>query len=304
MKKVSVIITTYNAERTIARTLNSVLRQEGIGKAFTLELIVIDDCSTDDTLEILEKFNLDIQQFFSTPANSGGPNKGRNIGLRHATGDYICFLDHDDLWQPHKILLQLKAAEHVPIVTGSYSTTNTYTGINTLAENLEMTRFFEPNETFLKKLSKEKIDVQSTYLGTVMIHRDLKHVLFEEHFGMLDFDWTLRLFEKRASAEISEHLVTRVVDGSNLSLNAEYRKKDYYYSLMCLESFEKRYPREVALALRRINGSRARYCYLQGNMSEARKYLWKAMPGMKETLYYITSYAGSQWVRRNFSVFG
>jgi glycosyltransferase involved in cell wall biosynthesis len=304
MKKVSVIITTYNAERTIARTLNSVLRQEGIGKVFTLELIVIDDCSTDGTLEILEKFNLDIQQFISTPANSGGPNKGRNMGLRHATGDYICFLDHDDVWLPNKILLQLKAAEHVPIVTGSYSTTNTHTGINTQAENLKTTKFFEPNETFLKKLSKEKMGVQNTYLGSVMIHQDLKHVLFEEHFGMLDFDWTLRLFEQRASAEISAPLVTRFVDGSNLSLNSEYRKKDYYYSLMCLETFEARYPREVALALKRINGSRARYCYLQGNMPEARKYLLKAMPGMKETLYYITSFAGSQWVKRNFSVFG
>jgi glycosyltransferase involved in cell wall biosynthesis len=304
MKKVSVIITTYNAERTIARTLNSVLRQEGIGKVFTLELIVIDDCSTDGTLEILEKFNLDIPLFFSTPANSGGPNKGRNIGLQHATGDYICFLDHDDVWLPNKILLQLKAAEHVPIVTGSYSTNNTHTGINTQAENLETTKFFEPNETFLKKLSKEKMDVQNTYLGSVMIHKDLKHVLFEEHFGMLDFDWTLRLFEHRASAEISAPLVTRFVDGSNLSLNSEYRKKDYYYSLMCLETFEARYPREVALALKRINGSRARYCYLQGNMPEARKYLLKAMPGMKETLYYITSFAGSQWVKRNFSVFG
>ncbi|MBT1690701.1 glycosyltransferase family 2 protein [Dawidia soli] len=304
MKKVSVIITTYNAEKTIARALHSVLRQEGMGRAFTVELIVIDDCSTDDTLEILEKFSLDIQQFYSTPANSGGPNKGRNIGLRYATGDYICFLDHDDLWLPHKIRLQLQAGEHVPIVTGSYSMTNTHTGIHTLAENLEMTRFFAPNETFLKKLSKEKMGVQNTYLGTVMIHKDLKHILFEEHFGMLDFDWTLRLFEQRASAEIAAHVATRFVDGHNLSLDVEYRKKDYYYSLMCLEGFEKRYPREVALARKRINGSRARYCYLQGNMPEARKYLRKAMPGVKETLYYITSFAGSQWVKRYFPVFG
>ncbi len=303
MVKVSVIIPTYNSEKSIASAVISVLTQAGIGKDFTIELIVVDDCSVDNTVEILKKFE-DIL-FYKTPENSGGPNKGRNIGLKNASGDYICLLDHDDTWEPQKLRLQLKAAENFPIVTCSYEVTNTVTGLHAMVGDSDSRIIsFKPNETFLKKLSKEKTNVQHVYMSTIMIHKSLKHILFEENFGMLDFDWILRLFEGRPSAEVSANLVSRSVNHKNLSLNDEYRKRDYYCSLMVLETYEKMYSNEVVKGIRRTNGSRARYYYLVGEMRKARRYLLKAKPGLKEVLYYLTSFFGSTWVKKRFVIFG
>ena len=94
MKKcVSVIVTTYNSEESIERTLNSILKQEGIGEVFDIELIVVDDHSTDNTPAILKEFDATI---LTTAHNTGGPNVGRNMGLKRATGDFICIIDHDD----------------------------------------------------------------------------------------------------------------------------------------------------------------------------------------------------------------
>ena len=102
--RVSVILTTYNSANFIQRTLNSILSQQGKGSVFELELLVIDDASTDNTPHILARNNI---VYISNSENSGGPNKGRNIGLKIATGDYICFCDHDDAWEPSKIIRQL-----------------------------------------------------------------------------------------------------------------------------------------------------------------------------------------------------
>jgi len=102
--KVSVIIPTYNSERTIRRAIKSVLAQEGINEYFTIEILICDDCSTDDTLNIAKDYP--VRLFFSR-VNSGGPNRGRNVGIKNATGDLIAFLDHDDVWLPDKIKKQL-----------------------------------------------------------------------------------------------------------------------------------------------------------------------------------------------------
>lgn len=303
MVKVSVIITTFNSEKCIGSAINSVLNQEGIGSRFDLELIVVDDGSTDSTSDILKNFNISL--YHTTPSQSGGPNKGRNIGLKNSTGDYICFLDHDDTWEPQKIQLQLEAAKFAPIITCGYEIRNLSTGQHFRRSRPDSKiRIFQTNETFRKKLSREKKDIQHTYMSSFMIHKDLRDVYFEENFGMLDFDWILRLFENRPSVEISDKLVSRYVNETNLSLNHEYRRKDYYYSLMYLETYKKEYPNEVSLALKRLNGSRARYFYLVGEMKEARKYFLKAMPGLKELVYYITTFLGSKWVKKRFIVFG
>ena len=61
---------------------------------FDLELIVVDDCSSDDTINILQSNKIN---YLSTGKNSGGPNKGRNLALKQSTGDFICIADHDDI---------------------------------------------------------------------------------------------------------------------------------------------------------------------------------------------------------------
>lgn len=302
MKKVSVILATYNGEKTIEKTIQSILNQKGNGEEFEIELIVIDDCSTDNTVKVVKQFNVIV---LSTLVNSGGPNTGRNIGLKHLTGDYICIADQDDSWNENRIISQLPYFKETSIVSSGY----TVIDIN---EDREMKRVnenpngfinYSKNATFISKLTKS-LKGQNIYLGGIMYSSKLKHILFEEHFGMVDFDWVIRLFYNQDSIEICGSLYTRYVEGANLSLNEDYRRKDFYYSLLTIEKYQDEYPREVITGYKKIHGSRARYYYLIGDMKKARFYFRKGPRNMKTLLYYLTTFVGSKYVKRKFNIFG
>ena len=302
MKKISVIITTFNGSKTISKTLDSVINQEGKGIDFEIELIVIDDCSTDETYSILQEFNLILLQ---NKTNSGGPNKGRNLGLRFATGDFICIIDQDDFWKKNRIKSILPYLDKAPIITCGYEIINVSSNnsiIRLQRDNKEFI-YFEKNETFKKRLTKS-LDGQNTYLASILFSNKLKHILFEEHFGMVDFDWLLRLFHEQTSIEVCKVLYERHVDGSNLSLNERYRRFDFYYSLLTIESYENSYSKETRIATNKIFGSRARYYYLIGNMKKARYYFVRSQYNLKTLFYYLTTYIGSKIVKKYFNVFG
>lgn len=96
----SVIIPVYNAEKTIARTLDSVLAQSY--PAF--EIIVVDDASKDGTKEILDTQYAGRIVYIQKLFNSGS-SAARNSGMDAARGDYIAFLDADDVWHKDKLML-------------------------------------------------------------------------------------------------------------------------------------------------------------------------------------------------------
>ena len=92
--KIAVIIPTYNAEKFIQQTLNSVLNQTVAPD----EIIVIDDGSTDQTIYQVQKFNCTLL----TQENKGAAS-ARNLGIKHSKSDWIAFLDSDDLWEKTRI---------------------------------------------------------------------------------------------------------------------------------------------------------------------------------------------------------
>lgn len=104
---VTVVIPAYNAAAFIADTLHSVINQ-----TFSdWEVWVIDDASTDDTPFIVGDFAArDTRiQLYSVPENYGGPAGPRNLGVSRASGEWIAFLDADDIWHPQKLERQLAA---------------------------------------------------------------------------------------------------------------------------------------------------------------------------------------------------
>ena len=105
---VSVVIPLYNKESYIIQTLQSVLNQT----YSNLECIIVDDGSTDKSVEITSRFISDNKLSWSliTQVNSG-QTKARNRGIHEARGEYIAFLDSDDLWPVDKIELQVEAIE-------------------------------------------------------------------------------------------------------------------------------------------------------------------------------------------------
>jgi glycosyltransferase involved in cell wall biosynthesis len=106
MPRVSVIVPTYNRGDVLARAIESVLRQE----LRDLELIVVDDCSTDDTESIVESYDDPRVRYFRHETNRGG-SAARNTGIEHATGEYVAFLDDDDEYRPKKLTKQVECLD-------------------------------------------------------------------------------------------------------------------------------------------------------------------------------------------------
>ena len=115
MPKISVIIPVYNGEKTIQETIESVLNQS----ESDFELIVINDGSQDATLDIVASIRDPRLKVFSYP--NGGVSASRNRGFFHAEGEFIAFLDADDLWTPEKLEAQLKALQKNPQAAVAYS---------------------------------------------------------------------------------------------------------------------------------------------------------------------------------------
>lgn len=103
---ISVIIPTYNREKTILRSVNSVLNQT----IKNLEVIVVDDCSTDNTVQLLEKIEDKRLRVLKHKTNKGAC-EARNTGILNAKGDYIAFQDSDDAWRHNKLELQIAAMD-------------------------------------------------------------------------------------------------------------------------------------------------------------------------------------------------
>ena len=108
--KISVVIPLYNAEKYIRECLVSVL-----ASTFQdYELLVVDDCSTDNSVAEVKKLlpHFDGRlKIFSTGKNSGGPGVPRNVGIKNSSGKYITFIDNDDLILPNTLEIFFETAE-------------------------------------------------------------------------------------------------------------------------------------------------------------------------------------------------
>lgn len=104
---VSVVIPSYNSRRYIAEAIDSVRAQQ----VENLELVIVDDGSTDDSVEFIRQIAPEARVI--TQANAGAA-AARNHGVQEARGRYIAFLDADDVWVPGKLKAQLKVMEQQP----------------------------------------------------------------------------------------------------------------------------------------------------------------------------------------------
>lgn len=115
MPKVSVIIPTYNLCDLLRSTIDSVLAQT-LGN---LELIIVDDGSTDDTRDVVQSIEDRRVRYFHK--DNGGTPSARNYGLARAKGEFVAFLDHDDLWPPNYLDVMIGNLEKKPEFGLGYS---------------------------------------------------------------------------------------------------------------------------------------------------------------------------------------
>ena len=111
---VSAIIPVHNGELYVADSVRSVLGQSHA----VAECIVVDDGSTDNTRDVLASFGSSIVVVHQ---EHRGVSAARNAGIREARGDYLAFLDADDVWFPDKIAVQLGALQSAPHAGAAYS---------------------------------------------------------------------------------------------------------------------------------------------------------------------------------------
>ena len=144
--KVSVIIPFYNNIQWLRDALDSVLNQDYLN----YEVIVVNDGSEEDTSSLLSMYKGRVT-FYSK--ENGGAASARNFGIAHATGEYVAFLDSDDLWKPNKLSVQISNMIKFGAVWS-------YTDYETFGEEVK---------TEYKKMSKKSMGMSesvSPYIGT------------------------------------------------------------------------------------------------------------------------------------------
>jgi glycosyltransferase involved in cell wall biosynthesis len=210
---VSVVIPTYNRAGVVIEAVASVLAQE----PSILEVLVVDDGSTDDTVARLRALGPPVQVI--PVAHSGIPGRVRNVGIRQARGELVAFLDSDDLWLPGKLARQLAylaAHPHVGLVyTDEY--------FEERGRRLPRTRFadYPPRDRFVYQ---DRIARISTQLSSVLVGRVvLKTVsLFDEGLRRYeDADLLSRISERYALGFITEPLVVYRMHVDSLHLTAD-----------------------------------------------------------------------------------
>lgn len=116
MKKVSVIIPVYNSSKHIRECLDSVIKQT----YKNLEIILVDDKSSDNSIEIIKSYNDKRIKLIESKENLGAA-ESRNKGVKEATGNYICFIDSDDFWKLNKIEKQVRFIKNKEFIYAGYS---------------------------------------------------------------------------------------------------------------------------------------------------------------------------------------
>lgn len=158
---VSIVIPTYNRKKKVLEAITSVFDQN----IDNIEVIVVDDGSTDDTFSYLTSLALPIKILRK---ENGGVSQARNAGIDVATGTYIALLDSDDLWLPGKLKEQLEYFDSHPDIKVVY--TDQYLCID--GKNLEQTRF-QRNPPKNKMLFPGFVDYTPIHTSTVMLKKEV-----------------------------------------------------------------------------------------------------------------------------------
>jgi glycosyltransferase involved in cell wall biosynthesis len=115
---VSVIIPTHNRSARLKDALESAQAQVGVGQVFDVEIIVVDDASSDGTPELVQRYPA--VRYLRHPTNRGGA-AARNTGIEASRGSFVAFLDDDDVWLPQKLTVQVPVLQAHPEAGGVYS---------------------------------------------------------------------------------------------------------------------------------------------------------------------------------------
>jgi len=238
---VSVCIPTYNAGKTVRSTLQSILNQT----YHNLEILVVDNLSTDDTLSLLQQINDPRLVIYKNERNIGAEaNFSKCIGL--ASGEYTAIFHADDLYQPNMVEKQVQAFQTNSTIGAAFTLANhindrgELTGEDILPTELKGKGIYYFPEIFISLLGNTNFLVCPSAMVRSEIYKELAPFNDEWFRTSADLDMWLRILEKHPIAILDERLMSRRLSKGQGSYRYSYLRTeeadffkvmDYYLSV-------------------------------------------------------------------------
>ncbi|MBX7174811.1 MAG: glycosyltransferase family 2 protein [Pyrinomonadaceae bacterium] len=208
---ISVLIPVYNSENYIAEAIESVLRQT----YQDFEIIVVDDGSTDNTRQVIESFGEKVQYHYQ---KNYGAGVARNKCIALSRGDFLAFLDADDVWSKNKLELQMQ----------EFEADNSLEAVFGMVENVKQ-------KDWEQRVFQTNAPVENLFKGftqtTMLIKREsfLRVGMFPEENTIGEFvDWLLRAKEANLQMKLLPELfLWRRIHDSNLGIKHRSKVNDY-----------------------------------------------------------------------------
>lgn len=227
MPLVSVIIPTYNRSALVKEAVESVLAQT-LGD---LEVLVVDDGSTDNTRKTIEAIaNKRVRYFYK---ENGGVSTARNLGLKNAAGEYVAFLDSDDLWEPDYLNTMISAIKKNEKYGAAYTTLHQY-----YTDGREKKKY-RAKHCVSGKITCNFFNVIFVFLPALIVrNKFLEDCCFDESLTSSgDIDFILRLTLKAeflyvdgdlVKRRVQTNSISRVDDGALVSVNKAFVLERFY----------------------------------------------------------------------------
>ena len=264
MPTLSVIIHTYNNEKFIAETVESVLNQT----YKDYEIIVVDDGSVDGTRDALIPYMQKIRYHYK---ENGGIASAKNAGIGLSETEFVAFLDHDDLWVPDKLKIQMECFNENPqagLVYAKYTSFRDGKELRT-----------KPEKGYSGWIFKELLAKSFIQTSTVVVKRECLDAVgpYDETFSLGDeYDMFLRIAQKFQCGFVDKGLTRYRVHDTNASNNdflfdnenlGVYKK--VYNNFTDIDGVEKKILRK---RIARYSMKVAEGLYSQGKLEESKEY--------------------------------
>lgn len=229
--KISVVVPVYNVEKYLAECVDSILNQT----YKDIELILVDDGSTDGSPRICDNYAEDDKRVKVIHKSNGGLSSARNAGIKNISGDYVLFIDSDDFWSDNNSLneiAEILSRKKYDVVCFGYKEYYEKTGIYREPINVEGISLegLDFNDS-LKVLLKNGIYISSAWnkvIKSTLITEN--QIYFAENTTSEDIDWSARILLKAASLGIynnsfyiyrqRENSITHTIKYDNLEMLA------------------------------------------------------------------------------------
>lgn len=212
---ISVVIPTYNSAKFLTKAVSSVIDQTY--KNF--EIIIVDDCSNDDTEEVIKAFGLNKHNIkYLKHAENKGTSAAKNTGIIVAKGEFLAFLDADDVWSHQKLEYQYRKYQENPELSVIF-TGYTLVDLNKRIKREYLPQQFHNHKDFVKKLLLRNI---VTPTSSVLAKKECfeKVGLFDPTLKVAeDWDMWIRIAHKYKFGAVESLCVTYIEHSANVSRN-------------------------------------------------------------------------------------